>query len=76
MNSRVDFSNLADKWPAPYVARQEVERFSGGILTAKYLANLDAQGKGPRGRIRIGRKVAYPLTSLIAWLEARAEVLD
>ncbi len=71
-----DLSILAEKWPSPFVAREEINKFSGGILNQKYLANLDSQGKGPEGRIRIGRKIAYPVVSLIAWLESRTELVE
>jgi hypothetical protein len=74
--STPNLSDLADKWPSPYVARNEVAKFSGGILTPKYLANLDSAGKGPAGRIRIGRKIAYPTTSLVRWLESRSQLAD
>ncbi len=70
-----DLSCLADKWPSSHVARDRVGDFSGGIIKSKYLANLDSQGKGPAGRIKIGRKIAYSVSSLIAWLEGRARVL-
>ena len=75
-HNKLDFSSLAQTWPSSFVARSEAERFSGGILTSKYLANLDSAGKGPPGRIRIGRKIAYPVTALISWLEGRAEAID
>jgi hypothetical protein len=68
-------SQLADKWPSRFVAQEEVDRFTGGIITQKYLANLDSQGKGPTGRIRVGRKISYPVSNLIEWLESRAEVV-
>ena len=71
----VSFSTMAANWPSPWVARHEVDRFTGGIVNPKYLANLDSQGKGPEGRIRVGRKVAYPVDSFISWLEDRAEVV-
>ena len=64
---------LADRWPSSIVARTEIERFTGGIIKEKYLANLDCQGKGPEGRIRIGRKIAYPVDAVIAFLEQRME---
>ena len=70
-----NFQSLADSWPSPVVARQELEKFSGGILNPKTIANLDSQGKGPAGRIRIGRKIAYTASSLCEFLEQRAEVL-
>ena len=73
--SHPDFSRLAERWPSPLIARGEVERFTGGIISTKYIANLDSQGKGPQGRIRIGRKVAYPVSELVFWLEGRSQVL-
>jgi hypothetical protein len=73
---QADLSSLAVKWDSPFVARQEVEKFSGGIINVKYLANLDCQGLGPKGRIRIGRKIAYPVSSVIEWLESRAKVIE
>ena len=62
---------MADRWPSSIVARTEIERFKGGIIKEKYLANLDCQGKGPESRIRIGRKIAYPVDDVIAFLEQR-----
>ena len=69
-----DFSSLAEKWPSPFVARQEVEKFTGGIMSVKYLANLDCQGLGPKGRLKVGRKIAYPVCDFISWLEARTTI--
>lgn len=77
--AQINISNLlasmADKWPSTWVARTEVEKFSGGIIGEKYLANLDSAGKGPAGRIRCGRKVVYPVAELVAWLESRSSVI-
>jgi hypothetical protein len=66
-----DLKTLADKWPSTFVSRQEVGRFTGGIVSEKYIANLDSKGLGPQGRLRIGGKVAYPVENLIRWLESR-----
>ncbi|MBW2365774.1 MAG: hypothetical protein JRF25_12120 [Deltaproteobacteria bacterium] len=74
--SKVDFSSLASRWPSTFVARQHVGRFSGGILDPKYMANLDCQGKGIKNRIRIGRKIAYPVKDLIKFLESRSEIVN
>lgn len=76
MSTKPDLSHLAKGWPSTIVARSEVDRFSGGVISVKYLANLDSAGKGPPGRIRVGRKVAYPVTGLISWLEERAEIIE
>jgi hypothetical protein len=72
----VSLKELALAWPSPIVARSEVKEFSGGIITPGRLANLDAAGAGPSGRIRIGRKVAYRTAELVRWLESRSEPLD
>ena len=70
---RVDLSDLADKWPSNYVARPEVGKLTGGILNSRYLANLDSRNEGPPGRIRVGGKIVYPVSSLITWLESRVK---
>lgn len=72
---KADLSGLSKNWPSSVVARQEVPKFAGGAISEKYLANLDSQGLGPKGRIKIGRRVAYPVDSLIQWLEDRSEVV-
>jgi hypothetical protein len=71
-----NFSILAKTWPSPFVARQQIENFSGGILNSKSLANLDSLGHGPRGRFKVGRKVAYPVSAVIAFLESRCKFID
>jgi len=73
---QVDFKNLADKWPSSIVARSKVGSFSGGVLNSKYLANLDSLGKGPKGRIRVGRQIVYSVEALIEFMEKRAEAVE
>lgn len=68
-----DFSRLGRAWPSPIVSRTEIEKFSGGLFTSKTLANLDSLGDGPP-RGRCGRKVFYPVDTLVTWLEARSKV--
>ena len=71
-----DLSILAASWPSPFIAREEVERFTGGAISKKYLSNLDSAGKGIPQRLRVGRKVLYRVTDLVSWLESRAEVIS
>jgi len=47
----IDLCVLAESWKAPFVARREVYRFSGGIVTPGHLANEDSRGSGPAGKI-------------------------
>lgn len=70
------FQDLLDRWPSTHVARHEVGRFSGGILHPRTMANLDSKGVGPRGRVRFGRVVAYPVRELIEWMEGRTQRAD
>ncbi|MEI6127798.1 MAG: hypothetical protein WCQ99_14725 [Pseudomonadota bacterium] len=69
--SNPTFSKLAEKWPSAIVARTEVSNFTGGLVNEKTLANMDSLGIGP-ARVRVGRKIAYPVTDFIVWLESRA----
>ena len=70
----VDLYALAENWEAPFVARREVYRFSGGIVTPRHLANEDSRGSGPAGKITVNGRVAYPTSSLVSWLESRLKV--
>lgn len=70
------FALLRKNWPSTLVSRSEIKRFSGGIITPSYIANMDCRGLGPAERIRIGRKIAYPVDSLIAWLKAKSIKLE
>lgn len=74
MDLNEHFQTMKKAWPSSIVARSEVGRFSGGILTPGNLANLDCLGKGPE-RIRIGRKVAYPVDALVDWLKEKSTTL-
>ena len=70
--TQTDLSALKEKWPSNFVERQQVARFSGGILHPRTMSNLDSRNEGPPGRIRIGKKIAYPIDSLVKWLEMRS----
>lgn len=67
-----DLSMLGKKWPSAMVARESIREFSGGVLSPKYMANLDSEKKGPPA-LKVGKKVAYPVGSLIEWMEKRTE---
>ena len=69
------FEEMLAGWPSALVARTEVETFSGGLMSEKYQSNLDSAGLGPKGRIRIGRKIAYPVKPYVAWLAARSSAV-
>ena len=65
--TKVIFQEMADRWPSAIVARTEIDKFSGGMMSGKYLANLDCQGVGPV-RVVCGRKVGYPVKDLCGYV--------
>ena len=69
---RPDLSPLKEAWKRPYVARHDVKEFSQNCFSGRTLANHDALGTGPKERVIIGRETAYPVDSLIEWIEARS----
>ena len=75
MEKENPFRIMAKKWPSSMVARSETKNITGGIMSEKYISNLDSAGLGPAGAIRCGKKVCYPVESLIAWLESRSSVI-
>jgi len=66
------FDQLAERWPSPFVARAEVRRFTGGILSGKSLANMQAKGEAVPPAFRCGGKAVYEVAHLVEFLRARA----
>lgn len=58
----------AEEWRSPFIARRDVPKFTGGMISANTLRNRDSQGTGPDGKFQLGKKVGYPVDSLINWL--------
>lgn len=65
------WSKQATKWPSVWVARKKISDFTGGLFTIGHMANMDVLHQGPRGAIRVGRDVAYPIDDLIFWLDSK-----
>lgn len=62
------------KWASqlpPYIARQEVRWFLGGIIAVNTLAKADSAGRGPKGAVRVSERVIYPTPRLLEWLVDR-----
>ena len=70
------FGEMVARWPSAIVARNQVDKFSGGLVRSTTLANHDSRGTGPDRRILLGsRRVAYPAEALAAWLRGRCAVV-
>jgi hypothetical protein len=63
---------LKDKWPSDIVSRSEIYSFTGGAIRPGTMANADCDGTGPKESFFIGRKVVYPVSSVIDWLRERS----
>jgi hypothetical protein len=72
MEVKRDFSELADAWGSPVVAREAVSKFSGGLLNPRTMANIDSLGSGPK-MVKLGRKRGYWVDSLIEWMNSRMD---
>jgi len=59
-----------EKTLPPILARTDVPKLTGGLISAGRLANLDCLGQGPQS-IRCGRKIGYTRSDFIAWLRSR-----
>jgi len=64
------FETLFKDCPAA-LTREGIEKATGGIYTARYLANLDAKGEGIPGRFRVGRKILYPTKNAADFFDSR-----
>ncbi len=74
MSQNINYSSILESIQKTFpfcISRKEAERVTGGLLSQKYLANLDSQKKGPGGRIRSGRKIAYLTPPFCQWLSDR-----
>lgn len=70
------FKDMAVRWPSSIIARAEVEKFTGGGIKPKTLANADSKGVGPKGRFLVGRRVCYPVQSLLEFLSQNVKEID
>lgn len=52
----------------PFIARQEIHWFLGGIIAVNTMAKADSEGRGPNGAVRVSGRVIYPTAELLSWL--------
>lgn len=63
------FKGLEEALP-PIFTRKTASRMTGGMFTARTLSNLDAAGKGPASKVRVGKNVIYERQDFIDWLHS------
>ena len=57
----------------PVFARKEISRLTGGLISPRHLANLDSAGLGPKGKVRVGRKIGYERDAFVSWMSERMQ---
>ena len=64
---------LVASWPAPFVARTETFKFTGGAVEGRSVANAESLETEAKvlGRFVLGRKVCYPTRNFAEWLANR-----
>lgn len=65
---------IKDACEAPFIARDAVEKLTGGMINPRTLSNHDCAGSGPEGMFYIGRRAAYPTDSFCEWLLSRVSL--
>lgn len=69
-----EFVSTLESGLPPVIARKQVERFLGGMVSRKVLANADSRGEGPEESYAVGKCVVYKTRSLLHWLVRRRNV--
>ena len=62
--------DMQDELP-PVIARKDIKKFLGGVVSPQTLSNADAGGIGPEEAHRVGRSVAYKTEHLLEWIVQR-----
>ena len=57
-----------EDWPGVFIARADILKLTGGMISAHTVRNRDSLGTGPEGKFMLGKKVGYPVNTLIDWL--------
>ena len=79
VNKKLDREAIAQqiikRAPGPVISRPEAWRLSGYEIAPTTFRNLDSLGKGPGGRVKIGRRVGYRTEAFARWLAERIELV-
>lgn len=62
------FKGLEEALP-PVFTRKTASKMTGGLFTPRTLSNLDAAGKGPGSKVRVGKNILYEKNDFIDWLQ-------
>lgn len=58
------------------VPRNKIGEATGGILHPRTCANEDSNGNGIKGRFRVGGKIVYPISGIIAKIREKTQAAN
>ena len=68
--------SIIDNNPYGFILRPNLNEKTGGLLNSRYMANLDSLGQGIKHRFKVGKKTAYPISSVIEFLRDKVILND
>lgn len=68
----VDLSFMAEKWPSAIVSRTAIGEFTGGLLCAATMRNIDKE----LAKIKRKSRVFYKVEDVIEWLAKDCEISE
>lgn len=66
--NNLELWKLKEQWGSAWLARPQVGKFTGGLVSPGTMANHDCRGTGPR-RFKVKNKTGYMVDDFIEWLE-------
>lgn len=67
---------LQECWPAKIVARSQIGKLTGGLISPKTIANDDSLGCGISERFRIGNRIAYTINNVAQYMLDRGLIIE
>lgn len=72
-----ELQELKDKWPWPIVTRNDLPKFSAGLIrNPKSIRNADSKGVGIKDGFRVGRNVAYKVDAVIEYMAKKFKTIN
>ena len=72
----MEWLNDLNKILPEFFCRKDVGKLTGGVVSPKYMANLDSLGLGPKRRFVALGRVCYHKSEFIDWFASRVEHIE
>ncbi len=69
----IEILNEIEQALPPIATRKVLTQTLGGLVSQRTWANKDSLGTGIKGRVRLGKNIAYKRSSVMAWLAKNLE---